>query len=205
MTVKTTAAPVAEPVTRTEAKAQCRIDGSDDDTLVDRLVIAARSYIEAITGLVLVQRTMTKTFDRFPLGSAGMSLPIVPVQSISSVSYLDADGAAQTLSADVYKGDFPDDWFPRVTLKQDQSWPTTRCEASAVTVTVTAGFAPSDDSPADYAANVPQDLKHAILMLVGHWYENRETVLVGVVDKPMAMAVDALVAPHKVRFYDETC
>jgi uncharacterized phiE125 gp8 family phage protein len=43
------------------------------------------------------------------------------------------------------------------------------------------------------AASVPQKYKQAMLLLIGHWYENRETVIVGTISGPIALAVDSLI------------
>jgi Phage gp6-like head-tail connector protein len=43
----------------------------------------------------------------------------------------------------------------------------------------------------------PASLDHAVLLLVGHWYANREAVITGTIASTVPMAFDALVAPHR--------
>lgn len=43
----------------------------------------------------------------------------------------------------------------------------------------------------------PASLDHAVLLLVGHWYGNREAVALGTIATALPLAFDALVAPHR--------
>jgi hypothetical protein len=44
---------------------------------------------------------------------------------------------------------------------------------------------------------VPAAVRHACLMLVGFWYENRSTVLVGSISKQLEFAVESLLSSQK--------
>lgn len=46
-------------------------------------------------------------------------------------------------------------------------------------------------------ARVPADLKQAVLMLVGHWYENREATLVGVSAEEVPFGVQSIIDAHR--------
>jgi len=45
--------------------------------------------------------------------------------------------------------------------------------------------------------NTPEDLKEAVLQLVGHWYENREATLVGVSAQELPFSVWQIVAENR--------
>lgn len=61
-------------------------------------------------------------------------------------------------------------------------------------VTYNAGFTQLDDPD---STDAPEDIKQAVLLLVGHWYENREAVVVGdSATDELPMAVSALIDPH---------
>jgi uncharacterized phiE125 gp8 family phage protein len=60
----------------------------------------------------------------------------------------------------------------------------------AVVVTWWAGYGATGSS-------VPASIRHAILMLVGYWYENRSTVLVGSISKQLEFAVESLLSSQK--------
>ncbi|ENT2841557.1 TPA: phage gp6-like head-tail connector protein, partial [Klebsiella pneumoniae] len=42
------------------------------------------------------------------------------------------------------------------------------------------------------------DVKAAMLLLIGHWYENRETVSVGQAATDIPFTVEALLQPYKI-------
>ena len=183
-----TSEPAAEPVSTSEAKTHLRVSGSGDDTYIDTLVKAARRQVERVTGLSLITQTRALRLDEFPLSDA-IELPYGPLQSVTSVAYLDADGASQTWSSSNYRADIYS-YPPRVALAYGVSWPSTRGVTHSVTVTYVAGYGTASTS-------VPQDILHAIKLLVGHWYENREEVT-AVDMEVLPMGVEALLAPYRV-------
>ncbi len=156
----------SEPVTRTEAKAHLRVDFSDDDDLIDNLITAAREYCEAFTNRRFITETKTYKLDVFPAGDL-IELPCAPVQSpITSIAYVDVNGTTQTFSSASYslrndraKGE--------VVLGYGYSWPTTRDQPAAVTITYVAGYG-------DLTTDVPEAIRAAIKLLVADMYEHRE-------------------------------
>ena len=183
-----TSEPAAEPVSTSEAKTHLRVSSSGDDTYIDTLVKAARRQVERTTGLSLITQTRALRLDEFPCGDH-IELPYGPLQSVSSVAYLDADGASQTWSSSNYRADIYS-YPPRVSLAYGVSWPTTRGVTHSVTVTYIAGYGTGGSS-------VPADIIHAIKLIVGHLYENHEQV--SAVDMEVLPAgVEALLAPYRV-------
>lgn len=79
----------SEPVTTTEAKNFCRIDVTDDDTLIGSIITAARQVCENYSGISFITRTITATLQN---SCGNIYLPYGPVSTISS--YLDRDGNA---------------------------------------------------------------------------------------------------------------
>jgi uncharacterized phiE125 gp8 family phage protein len=181
-----TSAPATNPVTLTEAKSQCRVDHTDDDTLIGLLISAATAYLDGYAGVLgraLVTQTWRQDLESF---SDPLRLALGPVASITSVTYYDADNAVQTLAGTVY-GLFSDEFGAYLALKPDQTFPSVYSRQDAISVTYVAGVADSA---------VPAPIKHAILLMVGHWYANREAVAPGqMYDVPMA--VDALIRPYR--------
>ncbi|MBN50034.1 MAG: hypothetical protein CMN85_10870 [Spongiibacteraceae bacterium] len=187
--LSTVEAPAEEPVTTAEAKDHARIDISDDDTLVDAMVESVRLHTEDFLGRALVTQTLSLQLDRFP---EVIELPRPPLQSVSSITYVDADGATQTLAASKYRVDNKS--APaRVTPAWGEVWPSTRAVTGAVTVQFVAGYGA--------AADVPQRIKHAILMAFGHLYENREDVSVGVQGHKLPQNSQWLLWPLRVKWF----
>lgn len=161
-TLKRTVAPASEPITTAEAKSNLRVDISDDDTLIGNLIAAAREELEGRTSRAFVTQTWQMKLDRFPLDV--IEVPICPLATVTSITYLDSAGDSQTLSTDIYTVDTVSE-PGRITRKYGQSWPLTYSQQNAVTVTFTAGYG--------NAAAVPQVVKQAIQMLVAHRYAYR--------------------------------
>lgn len=161
--ITTSVAPTSEPVTLAEAKAQCSLDTSDFDALLERYIQGAREFVEADTDLRLMPQTLVMRLDKFP---SEILIPVAPVSAISGITYYDKAGVVQTLSTDVYRADIYS--APaRITLATSQSWPVPEIRPNAVAVTLTAGYAS--------AAMVPAVAKQAILLIVADWWKNRET------------------------------
>ncbi|MDF3024809.1 MAG: hypothetical protein K0R10_2170 [Alphaproteobacteria bacterium] len=156
--------PATEPVSLAEAKAHLRVTSDDEDTLISALIVAAREAAEHETGRSLITQTWEKTLDVFP---ADIRLDYPPVQSVTSIKFLDENGDEQTLSASSYKLDNASDSGPGwIKIATGLAWPSTYPEINAVRVRYVAGWTS--------AAEVPQSIKQWMLLNIGHWYENRE-------------------------------
>jgi uncharacterized phiE125 gp8 family phage protein len=178
-------APTAQPITLAQAKAQVRVDFADEDALISALIEAATDHVDGWTGVLgraLMTQTWELSLDKFPKGA--INLPLGPCRQIVAVTYVAANGSTQTVSSADYTTDLNpvEGWvIPKTT-----GWPTTMETANAVTVRWVAGYAT--------AADVPAGLKQAILLLVAHWYQNRELIGQG---QALPFTVSALLAPYK--------
>jgi len=202
MATKIVSEPAKEPVTLAEAKAHCRITVSDDDDLVTALIVAARQSAEIHTNRQFITATWKLTLDSFPGGQqyatdvlVGASdiirIPYPPLQTITHVKYYDTGGTQQTLSADDYQVDNqsePGRIYPGV----DDLWPFTELNRiNAVEIQYDAGYGDDEE-------DVPQAIKQAIFLTVGHWYEHREEVLVGVTPSKLPFAAESLLINYSV-------
>ncbi len=182
--------PASEPVTTSEAKSHLRVDVSDDDTLIDGLVAAARQAFEEINGRSLFTTTWKLILDGWPDGET-IVLPRPPLQSVSSIAYTDTQGNTTVWDAANYVVETmrtPG----RVYLAYGASWPSAALRpASPITITYVSGWAT--------VGAIPQRYKQAILLLVGHWYENRENVVVsGAIPKSIPLAFESLALMDRV-------
>lgn len=160
MGIKVVTPPATEPVTLAEAKLHLRVDGSDEDALISRLISAAREQCEQELDRSVAQQTLMLMLDAFPGGA--VLLPRGPVISVSSVQYTDAAGAAQTISGANYAIDDGqvDAWLLPA---YGYDWPATREQGNAVRVTYQAGY-----------ATCPDAIRQWILLAVGTMYASRE-------------------------------
>ena len=122
-----------------------------------------------------------------------MELPVFPVLSVDSITYIDIDGIEQTVAASSIQT--ITDHIPAIVVLDDV--PSVDGDTlNAVTITVTAGIE-SGNSPPN-ADKIPEQVKQAIKLMVGHFYENREAVSIDGTPSTVPFATDALLWPHRV-------
>ena len=167
--------PTIEPVTLPEVRGQCRVDEVGDDPTLAGYVLAARQYVEQVTGRAIMTQTLEMTLDDFPDGE--ILLPRQPVASIVSISYTDTAGNAQTVAS--YQLDATQ-IVARLLPADGASWPGTRGTPGNVRVRFIAG-----------ETQAPAAIKQAMLLLVADWHRNRES-------PPENPAVDALLSQYRI-------
>jgi uncharacterized phiE125 gp8 family phage protein len=185
MRLTLTTAPSATPVDLVEAKRQCRVEHDDDDIFIQSLIGAASRHIERIVGRAVMPQVWLLELAAW---QDAVVLPVEPVRSVV-VTYTDTAGVEQTLDAATYSlsawPSMATEWrFVSGALRpglDDVDYP--------VRYTIAAGYA--------NAGAVEADLKAAIQMLVGHWYQHREAVATETMTE-VPMAVSALIAPHRL-------
>lgn len=183
--------PTVEPVTLAEAKAHLRVDSTDDDAYISNLIRAAREWVEEYLDRTLVLTQWTMRLEEFP---EEIYLPKPPMAQAGTatavaITFTLPTGETQTLSTSQYRVDrfsTPGEIYPNYA----STWPPHRDDENSITVTWWAGYGPS-------GSDVPAAIRHAMLMLVAHWYENRSTVVVGSISKPLEFAVESLLSSQK--------
>lgn len=144
----------AEPVSLEDAKAHLRVVHNSDDMMISSLIRAARENVEATTGRALASADYLWSVEHWP--TSRMRLPLLPVASVDSVTYLDPDGVRVEMDPAHYE--FDDE---RASLGIP-------CWRRSVNVKFRAD-----------PGEVPASLKAAVLMLVADMYENAEASAVG--------------------------
>ena len=180
-------APTVEPVTLAEAKAHLRVDTATDDSYIATLITAAREWVEEYLDRALVHQQYVMRLDSFPYE---FELPRPPMATSGTatavvVTYTLGDDSTATLSSTQYRVDR--NATPGVVRQlRAGTWPGNLDDQNAVTVTWWAGYGASGTS-------VPAAIRHAILMLVGHWYDGSSSgVIVGSISKEVEFGVKSL-------------
>lgn len=190
--LSSTTAPAVEPLTRAEVANYLRVDSdiTEDNDLLDMLIVAARRYAEDYTGKALITQTWTLYQDAFPTARGWMRLPKGPHQSVTSIKYYDENGNLQTWSSSNYAVDTRTDAAVRITLAESKTWPDTHVQANSVEVLFVAGYG-------DAGSDVPHGIRVAMLQMIAHWYENRETVTLAGTPRTVPFAAEALLWSHR--------
>ena len=184
--------PAVEPLTVAEAKLHLRVDISDDDAYIGTLITAAREWVENYLDRTLITTQLILRAAEFPTEELELARPPMVASGTATavvITYTLADTTTATLSTALYRVDrttTPGNVAPVI----NGTWPSDVIEdANAVAVTYWAGYGPT-------SASVPATIRHACLMLIGHWYERRSAVLTGTISKPLEFAVESLLASN---------
>lgn len=161
MNLTITVQPTDEPVSVDEAKDWARVTDSSQDALLERLAKQARQMVEGFTQRALLTQTVVQRWDCWP---HCMEMLRAPVASVTSLQYIDANGATQTVSSANYYTDLYSE-PARLVPVPSYSWPTLQDgRPNAVILTYVAGETDAED--------VPEGIRTAILQLVRHWYDD---------------------------------
>ncbi len=182
-----TVAPTFEPVSLGEGRGHLRLgDDTSEDALVYSYLMAARGHLEVVTGVRFATQTVKFRADGFRATEFELARP--PLQSVTQIQYVDTDGTTQALPTSVYAV-YPYGLSPMIALKPGQSWPSTRAQPDAVTITAVVGYAQNA---------LPDPLRQAILLLLGDWYRDRENTNIGNIVNELPNAVRSLIASFRV-------
>jgi len=188
MTCYLLSGPASEPVTLDEARAFVRMDDTAEDALLTSLITAARLHIEGVTGRALVSESWRLVLDCWP-PTRQVQLPVAPLASLTAITAHAADGSSTALALDEVQlagGDNPAALFlptgfgDGIILRERQG----------IDIDYVAGYG---DDPAD----VPAALRQAALLLVGYWFENRDSPVISEGGSSVPTALDLLLAPYK--------
>jgi uncharacterized phiE125 gp8 family phage protein len=205
-------APDVEPVTLDQVKQHLRIapEFADDDALLIAYISAAREYVESYTRRCFLTSQWQLSLDHFPQSfqmpstvnpsmrrdwpyysglwnQCTIALPKPYCVSVDSITYLDGNGAQQTLDPSAYVVDV-DSAPARIVPAPGLFWPiVTAYRPGSVKVKFTAGRWSDADS-------VPKDIQVAILLIITQWYTNPSAA--GATQNEMPFAVSALLGKY---------
>jgi len=185
MTLFRTVEPTAEPVTLTEAKAQLRIAHDSEDALLAGLIRAARTEVEAQTGMALIEQAWRLSLDSWPYNGI-VRLRRHPVRQILSVTVYGAEGEAHLVDPDFYLADI----VSRPARLHFTAPIAPERRMNGIEIDFSAGFG-------EAGTDLPDLIKRAILMLVGHWYEFRAVYGVGSQPVSIPVGFDRLIAGYR--------
>ena len=187
--------PATEPVSVAELMTHSRIDNGDEGPYLAALITASRQWIEQYLGRQLITATWTMRLDAFPMDDE-FELPRAPLLAAPApiVQYYDSNRVQQTVAAATYNVHTfagPEAGTGFIELASGNAWPSVYLGEGAVQIEFAAGYGAA-------AADVPAQIRQAILMHAAEMYERREQVVVGTISSPVAITVERLLWPLRV-------
>jgi uncharacterized phiE125 gp8 family phage protein len=142
-------------------------NGDLEDDYIERLIRTAGVEAERFTKRAFLTQTFALVLDGFV---NPIVLPRPPLQAVTSITYLDADGVTQTLqgSPSLYQVSAPvgpTSRRGRIRPIYGTVWPTTRVQMDAVRVEFVAGYGDGED--------VPFPILEGMLLMIGEMYKQR--------------------------------
>ena len=152
-----TPAPLS-PAALAELKQWLGISTAQDDAPLNALLRAGLDICEAFTGAMPIEAGCEEVL---PLSGEWQSFATRPVQAITAVQGIAADGTRTDLAVSAYAVELDADGGGRVQV-------TLPGDATRIAVRFTAGLAPGWEA-------LPEALRHGILRLAAHQHRERET------------------------------
>lgn len=162
-------------------KLNLRVTDDAQDDVITALGVAARELCELMTDYILVRRQVVEVFPKF---TSPLKIWKRPVVTLDEIAYTDRDEVEQVYAGAVLQ-ELP---YPALVHPANlESWPSDIWSYGGVKVTYTAGFEASD---------IPEVFNQAIRLLVAHWYNHREAVVVDASTNELPFAVKSLLGPY---------
>lgn len=185
---KVITAAASKVLTTAEAKSHLKVDTTADDTLIDNLIIAATNSCEEYTNRFFIETEITQYGDKWSDVAELFKSPVIT--DLFNILYYDTNGDPQVLATSKYTLDNISQ-PARLAPAPGESWPDIIDGLNAVEVNYKVG--------ARLAANVDNAIKQALLLTIGHWYQNREAVIVGRQVNEMPMSAKYLLDQYKIQ------
>lgn len=158
----------------TDAKAECRVTGTEHDARIAQYLASAKAWVENYTRKKLTAASaVSQTFAAFPGDPFAFTLLWEPTIAAVEVTYTDENGDEQEITTARLVGD---KLYPPL----NTDWPAIEA-SSAITVSYTAGY-----------TTTPDDLDLAVLLHVREMFDN------GSISPQAEKAIEALCEPYRV-------
>lgn len=165
MAIKMITPPAVEPITLEEAKQHLRVDGNDDDFLIQSLIKQAREWCENFQNRRYINQTIELVLDSFPEGNSIVFNNCSPVQKVESIKYYDVNRQEHLFDESNYITDL-DGFVSRVVLNNGKHWPMVELQSvNAVRTRIIVGYGNTGE-------NVPETIKWAMILQMKLLYDD---------------------------------
>ena len=183
-----------DPVDLADAKLFLRVDHTTENDLIEAMITSTRLWVESYTRRTLITETWDFRFRDFPQFGNPLIIPRAPLQSVTSISYLDENGASHTWASGNYAvramaGPMAARGWIETT--PDTDYPALSVEAEyPVIVRAVCGYG--------NAGAVPKGIKSAMLLLLGDLYSQRQVTITGTISGKTQTTVERLLGPYRL-------
>jgi uncharacterized phiE125 gp8 family phage protein len=184
-----------DAITLEEIKDHLRVERGEtnEDEYLERLRDVATEHVQDLTGLKLLTSVWNSYYDNWPPHDH-IDLPYAPLQTVTStgVTYTPSTGGSLKFSSTGWAKDTVS-MPPRVVLKYNDDWPSEQLDMNnPVCVRATYGYTTS--------SKIPASIKHAMLLMIGNWFEHRESVVMGASPAEIPRYITNMLDRYKVRY-----
>ena len=181
---------MTELITVTEAVKFLHLDDTtspvDEQDMIVDIIIAARQHAENFLNRTIVERERTLVLDAF---ATVIELLNGDVSSVDEIAYVDSNGDDATVDDHILSKN-------RLTAAHGADWPVARDQLGAVTITYTAGYTPTGDSPA--VNPTPKPIIRAMYLMIGDMFDNREAVSQSFATYKINPTTENLLFPYRI-------
>jgi uncharacterized phiE125 gp8 family phage protein len=189
MNITVSTAPVKQPLLLSEAKEHLQVVHDRDNNYIGSLIRAATLWAESFTGRKFITQTLTVELDASE-ATGSIQLPYSPVSTLTSFSTYDTEGTLTAVLSDYYYLSGTD---PAFLVPNNGGWGLYRVRKAAQAVYV-VGYGAS-------GASMPDDIIHALKIVVADLYHNQESVTDKLALSKVPMSAEALLGPYRVLTY----
>jgi hypothetical protein len=195
-----------------DAKQHLRVTASDDDSYISGLISMAVDACSNYLGYSIKKGTAKYGFDSFT-GSPALINPVnglnIPsgnylrvnsrVLAVNSVSYVNSSQAVTAFAgADWLVAPDPMGNYSR-NIFINTAPDSITDDTIKYIIEVSEGFNPVGTSSVDPDTIFPMAIKHAALLLVGQYYDNRNAIVVGTIQAKISLGFEYLLDPYKIQ------
>lgn len=199
-------------VSLTEAKQHLRVNTSTDDTYISNLIMMALDACSQYVGYSIRKASVQYGFDSL-VGQPAIMNPIngteqpvgnllrIPgkVLALTSVQYVDDNNTAQAFNDYIVSPQPFGDYGRTLFITSAPS--STTDDTTKYLVSVTEGFEAPSATGVNASDIMPQSIKFAALLLVGQYYDNRQSIVVGTIQSTMDLGLHYLLDPYKAMYF----
>jgi len=175
------------PITLAEANLHLKVDINTDDTLITGLIEAATQISEEYTNRFFISTTIEQTCSNFLETQEVYKSNVI---GVTSIKYYDSTNTLVTWNVNNYV--VSEEFQPcKIMLADGIDYPEITTRVDAIKVLYSVGYGGN-------GASVPQAIKSSILLTIGNWYANRESVITGRTATEIPMSAKWLLDTYKI-------